>query len=346
MTLSRIYTPTLLLDVVKNVPAPSTFLRDLLVSGPDRVTAKKYINVDEVTGGSAVARYVSREGGPSVIGKKGFSSRIHLAPYIYESITFTPADVDVIEPGDDPYADGSMSVTNKITESLADLKSRIIRAEELQIANALLTGKNEISGVDVDYTIDYGMPTANIIDVSSSGPWTTTSTDILGQLSSWSLQIAKSGAPMPNKLIGDVNSISALLNNTRIKDILDNRQMNIGNVDIKLINKQNAAYIATLTWPGFSLDIYTYSATYTDFSSGSASEKSYIPSNHVILTSENISSQFVYGKIENFKTGDFIGKQFPMVIDAADGKTKTVSIESAPFYALKQPKGVISAKVA
>ena len=337
------FTPREMLEAMKQFPRPTDFLSSLFVKKRN-TTNKTHIEIDKVIGSQVVAGYVARQVGPNVVGKAGFQTLMHVAPYMYEQIPIKPSDLDVRAAGETVYADPNAFYAARYNAWLAELEDRFIRAEEKQVAEALLTGKVAVAGKGVDYEVDFDQKATHIKDVSATTPWDTTG-NALDNLEAWCQQIDDTGAPGPDVLVGDPLSMRALIDDPAVLALLDNRRIERGEINPRLIRAQRATYLGNLRGIGFDLDLYSYQGKYDDVSSGTAVSTRYMTPKYVILGSTQADVRFHYAKIENFKTGDFIGQRFPNNWETDDGKNRFLTMESSPLVGLHQTDAFISARV-
>lgn len=342
------YTPRDLVEAMVQLPAPTTFLANLFVNR--RIpTDKTIIEIDQVFGGQVAAGYVNRQGGPNQVGKAGYKTPMHVAPYIYEELTYTPKDVDTRVAGQTIYGSTSTYLDILVSGWLMDLEGRFIRAEEKQIAEALQTGKVQVTGKDVDYEVDFGMKATHLKTLTAGDMWSANDGDAkMAQLEDWAEQIMDTGAPTPTTLLGERKAMNYLINDDVIKSNLDIRRLDRGEINIRVINGQRATYYGSLRGAGLDIDLYTYQGIYDwiDPLTGTKTSQRYMNDYTVVLCSPGAQDfRFHYGKIENFETGDFIGQRFPMFIGDRYGKKRSMTMESAPLVGFHQTDAVISVVV-
>lgn len=333
-----------MLALMRQRPRPTTFLSNLFVKSR-RTSKTKYLEIDQIFGGQMVAGYVNRQGGPNVVGKGGYQTLIHVAPYVYEQLAYTPSDVDTRMAGNTVYDDVD-PVAMLVAEWLADLEDRFVRLEELQVAEALQDGIITVQGKDVDYTVDFQQSAEHKKTLTGDDRWGEVDEDILGNLRDWNEEIIDTGAPAPDVLIGDTKSIALLKANDEIRSLLDNRRIDTGAINPRQIRDQRATYEGRLAGSGFDVDIYTYQGMYQSIDSGVKTNHRYMDEYTVILASTSMDFRFHYGKIENFKAPGFMGTRFPNRWESQDGKQRFITMESGPMAGLHQPDAVIRCKVA
>lgn len=329
-----------MLGYMRQTPRPTTFLADMLVKRRQNHRTK-YLEIDQIFGNREIATYTNRNGGPHVVGKNGYNTLIHVAPYIYEQFEYKPSDVDLRAPGGTVY-DMTDPVAALVGEWLDELDRRIVGREEQQLAEALQTGKVTVSGDDCAWEVDLKQAAGNLITLTGTSRWTEASTrDIDQNLIDWCQLPVVVGAPRPNVAIMDVKAMQLLKSDSAILASLDNRRRENGALNPKVLDEQNATYEGYLTGTGYNLDLYTYQGSFAI--DGSADN--YLDDYRVLLLNSNMDTRFHYGKIENFNAPNFMGSRFPNRWETPDGKQRFLTMESSPLAGLHQPNAVVSAVV-
>jgi hypothetical protein len=324
---------------MEQIPTDSTFLQDLFVK-ERTFTDKEWIEIDQVFKGQTIATYVARDGDSTKIGKSGFNTKLHFAPYINEEITYTSRDVDSRMAGQTRYDTSASQVIGSRTAGwLDELQKRIVRREEQQVAEALRTGKVAVSGVDTSYTVDFGMNANHIITNAGNDKWDSGADDKVAQLETWAALIADKGAPTADVLVMGLSAAQQFKKDTNILSMLDNRRILGNEINIRQIANQRASFIGTFTGCGLNIDCYCYQGLYVD--SAGANQR-YLPTDRVILGSTQSDVRFHYAKIENLLEGDFMGRWFPLQWIDPNGKKGHITLESSPLVGFHQPDGFVS----
>jgi hypothetical protein len=333
---------------VEQVVRTPRFLTQMLVKERS-VHGTPYINLDKVSKNyRMIARYTSRQGEANRIGRSGFSSTIHVAPYVYEKYVMTPSDVDDRMPGQTEWeVNPSSNETEIMAEALTNLNTRLDVLEEKQVSEAIQTGKLAISGDSVDYEIDYNMNANHIITLSGGAEWDEpTTNNILGNLVTWtSLQTTK-GMPAPRDLVCDNLAMGLLLDDSDIQDLLDNRNFDIGAIGFDINEDMDAVYCGRIRYRNADVRLWEYDGLY-DYIDGSGDRQSgkLVADNTALLISRAQDFRFHYGKIENFKAAGFRGERFFNYIESEDGKRREVAAESSPMAGFHQPDGIVAVTV-
>jgi len=336
------YTPVELVRAMRQIPVDTTFLQDLFVKERN-FTDKEWIEIDQIFDGQTIATYVSRDGDSTKIGKDGYNSKLHFAPYINEEITFTSKDVNVKLAGLNRYeSNAEQAIAKRHTKWLQQLQGRVTRREEQQVAEALRTGKVAVSGVDVDYEVDFGMNENHIITLSGNDKWDSSSDDKTALLETWCALIVDKGAPPADTLVMGGTAAKLFKKDTGILSMLDNRRIMGNEINIKQITGQRASFIGTITGVGMNIDCYSYQGLYVD--SAGANQR-YVPDNRVLLGSTQADVRFHYAKIENLLEGDFEGRWFPLEWIDPNGKKGHITLESSPLVGFHQTDAFVSVRV-
>jgi len=323
------FTPRDMLRLLEQMPRPTNFLQSMFVKERN-TTNKTVLDIDKIFGRQLVARYSSREGDMNVVGKGGFSTNHFVAPYVTEKFCYKPSDVDVRGAGLTVYDDQVAYLSRFVERAMNDLEDRFDRLEELQLAEALQEGTVTVDGKETNYTIDFEQKDTHLVD-SVDTDWSDPTADMLGDIATYSQLIADTGASPPNIAVCGGKAGGCIPKNTAFVNSLDNRRILTGEINYQQLNRQRATYIGRVMGIGFDVAVYVYSGIYEKMVDGTRTAYNYIDPWNVILGSTNADVRFHYAKIENFKTGDFIGTRFPNQTEDDDGRQRAISLESSPL---------------
>ena len=345
MTAANVQT---MLGYIRRRPIQSSFLLDMFVKERN-VHATKSLVLDQVFGGSEIAPFVSRKSSGHVVGKDGYTSITHVTPYIKEKVIYDEEDADIREPGTTGF-DGLASIDALIARNLDELDVRIVGQEERQLAEAIQDGVVTVSGEGVSYTIDFQQLSAHKVELTGANRWPTilaagTAADLYAavdaNLRTWCQLPMASGSPMPNVLIGDVNTTTLI--KTAFASQLDNRRVDYGRIKPELLDRYNATYEGDIWGTGYSLKVFTYQGYYKIDGSSS----NYIGDHILVLGNTQAYVSLEYGKISNMqaKANGFRGRRFPNRWMEPDGSAEYVTLESAPMIHLREPRAFVRAHV-
>lgn len=155
------------------------------------------------------------------------------------------------------------ALASEIADMLRKLNNKIVRAEELQCAQALETGVVTLVNGD---SIDYRRKSDSLVD-NSANPWTTASTDVEGQLQAAGQFINQYGANTTGVMDITMSGQAwiALQKTAFFKDKANYNKVTllaIGNPQ----NRNGATYHGQITAGSFIFNIWTYDGTYLNSS--------------------------------------------------------------------------------
>lgn len=344
--MSGLYTPEQMLEAMRTRQRPETFLRDRLINMPAKISDTKYIEIDEEIIANGIAGYNSRTGEAVEVAKDGMTSYLHVAPYVNEQVTMTPADVDTRLPGQTIYEGTAEDrESTRVNQNMDKLQDRLDNLEESQAAEIIQTGKVTVSAVGDSYTVDYSLPAANKVTLSGVNVWGGASSAIRDNLITWSKVPRQNGYPVVdiymddlagNLFLDDVQSTDGSLHK-----LFDMKNVEAGNIDIDAMSEMSATYLGMLKLPGLTARAWIYSGGYR---TNATTYVQHMNNYRVVMVGRGFGLQPCYGKIENFKAG-FVGRRFPNMWGTDNGKFRYMSMESSPLMVGRNIRAIFSATV-
>lgn len=146
----------------------------------------------------------------------------------------------------------------------------------------------KVKGKGVDEVIDFGL--TNKITLASTKKWGASAADIWGNLKDWKQQVSRNGFANANMVIMGKAAADAFLADATIKNMLDNRRIEIGAIKPEEM-EGGLTYYGHLNLPG--VDIYGYDEVYLDDETGET--KPLIPDNVVLMIPSAASFMRAYG---------------------------------------------------
>ena len=212
----------------------------------------------------------------------------------------------------------------------------IARREEAMAAETLLTNgcimrhiaddKAESEEMSIQFYEGANNPAQFTPDVD----WDEANADILGDIYAVCELLAAKGLGHTDLIVApDVGS--AILDNEKIQKLLDNRRIEIGNVEPELL-PDGAAIVARLNVLGRIISVISYDLTYTD---DEGNDKLYIPSGKCVLTAPG-AGRTAYGAVSQVEQSDgefhtYAGRRVPKYVSSAEGNSRTLTISSRPL---------------
>ncbi len=325
------YTPRTLMAALKQNRMPQMFLFNLF-NKKEITLPTAQVEIDVVKNGQTKSAYVSPVGDPDVIKKLGKRTDIHAIPYLYETVPYSGKDTDERLAGASIYDDTTpQSMLDELVgEWLQTSRDRMARTKEFQLAEALTTGVATITGKDINYTVDFQMEPSHIIQNLTTDIWGSGTENKLKQLQDASALTRKAGAPAVTDVILGVDAADEFLSDAAILALLDNRRVEMGQINIKQVAEQGATYLGHISSVGLNVDVYSYQEQYQD---EAGDFQNYIDKDMCLLGSTAARVETYYGKIYNLNHGSMVAKEFADNIIAPNGRKGEITLESAPLVA-------------
>lgn len=257
MTIS-IYDPRTMAAALRQMPPARAFLFNLFfASGPPKISDRKKVDVDIQTKGRRAAGFVNPNGPGQVVDREGFTTHTFEAPLLAPKRSITVPDVEARLPGEHIYAAKSADERAKelLGQDLEDLESMIMRRIELMCRDGLVDGEIDISGEDTSGTVTFPSRDSSLTigTLAAAARWSASTSDPLANLRAWQRAInAQTGLTADVAILGS-DAIDALLANTAVASLLDNRRMDMGKIEPQLLDS-GATYVGRLN----GIDIWGY----------------------------------------------------------------------------------------
>lgn len=284
-----LYTPRTLAEVVKTTPPVRTFLRDRFFANVKTFPTKR-VDIDIVKGNRKMAAFIHPMVGGEIVQAEGYETKSY-APPLINPATISTAD-QLLErlPGEDMYSGKTPAdrAAEKLIEEYNQLNDMTTRREEWMAAQVLTTGQLKVKGKGVDEVIDFGL--TNKITLTNTKKWGGSAADIWGNLKDWKQQVSRNGFANANMVIMGKAAADAFLADATIKNLLDNRRIEIGAIKPEEM-EGGITYYGHLNLPG--VDIYGYDEVYLDDETGET--KPLIPDNVVLMIPSAASFMRAYG---------------------------------------------------
>ncbi|MBW2647593.1 MAG: major capsid protein [Deltaproteobacteria bacterium] len=331
------YSPVELQSVVQTTKQNDLFFRKMVVNG-EVYSDSTVVEFDTEEDSNHAAVYVSRLGGPNEVGEQGYETTRHCLPYLYEQKSWSPEDFLDRLPGEVVGAGVSVAsrMVTKMTKGIANLNKRFDMAEELQVKEALETGKVTVSGKGVEYLVDFQRDAALTVTNAGGSKWSD-SVDKFAQIAALAAQGETHGYSF-NEVYMDQLAGAAFLGDEDIIKLLDTKNYDVGSVVNEDMREMKATFIGRIKHAGFDCKFYIYRGKYTD---NSDTIQPVMTANMLIMRDTSAAAwKMHYGMIANFKAPSFKGKRFSMNGITEDGKLARTTLESGPLIEMKEPNSV------
>ena len=284
-----LYTPRTLAEVVRTTPPVRTFLRDRFFTNVKTFPTER-VDIDIVKGNRKMAAFIHPMVGGEIVQAAGYETKSYAPPLINPATISTADQLLKRLPGEDMYSGKTPAdrAAEKLIEEYNQLNDMTTRREEWMAAQVLTTGQLQVKGKGVDEVIDFGL--TNKITLASTKKWGASAADIWGNLKDWKQQVSRNGFANANMVIMGKAAADAFLADATIKNLLDNRRIEIGAIKPEEM-EGGLTYYGHLNLPG--VDIYGYDEVYLYDETGET--KPLIPDNVVLMIPSAASFMRAYG---------------------------------------------------
>lgn len=236
-----------------------------------------------------------------------YTNKSFKPPVLKEAVPLNSHDLLKRMAGDNPFADKNFraDVLIRIMESMAKLEKKIRRTIELQAAQILQTGTVTLNdaGGNALYTISFQPKTTHFPTVSVA--WGAASDNILGDLESLIDVNRDDGLEEQDQLILGKNSFGHFIKDETVLARLDNRNFNVGQINVPEMRGQGGKYHGTVTIGQYPMQVWTYNGKYKDPQTGALTP--YLNPDKVIVRSSTGRMDATFGAVPNI--GELLGVQ-------------------------------------
>lgn len=341
----NIYSPRLLVAAINKIVAPRRFLIETFFHSQRCFDVEK-VDIDIKKGNRDVAAFVHPFENGVLVENAGYET-VTVAPgYTKEFMPVRPNQTVKRLFGEDlsKPLNPQQRLQRILGENLDTLDTRINRLEEFMAAQALINGKVIIKGKSMDHQVDFGYETGKQKIILSGGScWDTSTGDPMYDLDDWSEAIAERCGIAPDIVIVGKRVAKSLLDNQKIKDRLDIKNFDVGQIQIRNtpeMKKKGIIYHGTLA-PS-NLPIYSYSEK--SYNPITNKVESLIPDDAVLVGSTNAGCEMLYGLVQNLHALTGLPR-FPHSWAELNGSARYVQLESAPLPSLYNVDAFVSARV-
>lgn len=346
-------THTLLMAVQQLTPAP-TFLRDRYFPTNDAsdIFSTEDVLVEYRDGSKKVAPFVApRKGGVTIL-RKGYKAERYTPPFVAPKRSLTIDDLAKRGFGEALYSQLTPEQRQQalLLRDAEELGELITRREEAMAAETMLTNgcimkhiADDVAEGD-DMAISFYDGETNPAEYTPTEKWDASGANILSDLGLMARMLTSKGLRAAD-LVCSPDVADAVVNNAAIKEMLNNRRYELGNVEPELL-PAGAAIVARLNVNGRIISVISYDETYTD---DAGVDKLYIPSGKCILTAPG-AGRTLYGAVTQVEQADgefhtYTGRRVPKYLASAEGNTRSLTITSRPLLVPNHKNPFIAADV-
>jgi hypothetical protein len=274
------------LQLFTQMRSPSGFLTRFFTVKPGGIYNGDKVAIDIQRFGEDVAIAIKKCTGPNLNDFDEFTTKEFEPPSYGEGFPLNVCDLLNRMAGVDPFSaarvEYAAQMVAMMVQGFALVDDKIKRAVELQASQILQTGiltLTDSAGATV-YTLDFKPKATHFPTVGVD--WDNASSDPLGDLQALAKVIRSDGKINADRLVfGDV-ALNNFLKHADVKEFLDNRRIDIGEVAPQFTDSGATFY--GFVWVGsYRFEMWTYPDTFKDPQTGSPIE--YVAPDKVIMTS-------------------------------------------------------------
>lgn len=278
---------------------PLGFLTRFFTIKPGGIFAGTKIAIDVERYGEDVAIVIRRCTGPNLNDFDIFTTKEFEPPSYGESFPLDVCELLSRMAGVDPftaaYLGDAAQVQDKMLRGFGLISDKIMRAVELQASQILQTGQLTLVNAagETVYDLDFKPKATHFPTVGVS--WSVTATaDPLSDLESLATVIRADGQVEPNILIMGATALRFFVRNTEVKEQLDNRHFEVGEIAPQFTN--SGATLYGHVWVGtYRFAIWAYPETFKDPQTGNVTK--YINDDKVVMISDSTRMDMVSAKV-------------------------------------------------
>lgn len=238
---------------------------------------------------------------------------------------------------------GSSTPANRlamaITRDLADQQEMLARRKELMAVEALLTGKETITGDDYPtVVVDFKRDAALTVVKTTGTKWGEAGVSPVGDVESWTLLVFQKSGAIPTDVVMDIAAWQKYRDDPTFDKFIDKRRL----TDVESI-KYTAVIAAGGVFQGRvgNQNIWLFESSYVD---ENGTEQKFLPTGTVILGSAAIEGVQHHGAIRDVEAL-FPQESYTKSWVVEDPSVRLVLMQSAPLVVPYRPNASFSARV-
>ena len=260
------------------------------------------ISIDVIRTNRAVAKQVviGAGGNPNDYGE--YTTKEYVPPMYDEYIPINVFDGFARLPGENPInviRDYQARVLARAVSAQVKLTNKIIRAKELQAAQALFNGKVTLKySVGDSLFVDFKQKATHNVNVTTA--WSNVAADAIGDIETMCRVVATDGFAKPTVAVFGHTAWANFNKNTAVNARLDQRNRNPGQISKPEWMDKGGVFHGTYTFGAYELEMWTYEGMYDDPENSEATTY-YVPENKVMIIAPDARRDIHYAAVPCFQ---------------------------------------------
>jgi len=293
-----------MLKMFRQMPniAKMGFLTSFFITGPEDITSADFVSIDIERSDEDIAPVLRDvKTGAIVVAEDIYTNKTIKPPAYALEMPLNVYDLMKRQPGDTEYEESENwlgQMAQRVQKSWRKMMQMLKYSIELQASQILQTGTLTLNDEDGNavYTLDYKPKVSHFPTVSTS--WSTTaSATPLDDITDLADVIRDDGLCDIQDLIFGSTAWKNFIKNDDVRELLDNRRINIGEIAPQMRNL-GAKFQGMISYGAYEYRMWTYNARYKA-TFGATSKSLYVAADKVVFlpAAEELDFRKVYGGV-------------------------------------------------
>jgi len=290
------------------VPETSFFKNRYFPTGAVDIFADDKVLVEYRRADLRMAAFVEPRAGDIPVDRRGYEISEFAPPYIAPSRILTIDDLRKRGFGESILANSTQAerATRIVLQDMIDLDRRITRREEWMCAQVMITNACEMQQyIDAEtqgekLRIRYFEETSDHT-YTVAKKWDDVAGKFFGDVEAMCWRLAQRGLTAADLILGS-QAAQAVSDIEKVQRLLDNRNMTFGTLAPRVEEYAGVAYIGSLNFGGFQLNILNVLHNYVD---DNGATKTFFPATSAMVTSPGCG-RMMYGQVTQIDYGNEI----------------------------------------
>ncbi len=334
------------------VPAASFFKDRYFPTGEGDIFKADKVITEYRDGDRKLAAFVAPRVGDIPVARRGYEIMAYKPAYIAPSRLLTIDELNKRGFGEALYPglDEAQRAAKLLVEDMTDMDNRISRREEWMAVQTMIN-----NGCTMQEYID-GSTKGDIAEVrfytgaqsdhtyTVAKKWNENGGDFFGDVKNMCRMLSSRGLPAADLILG-TDAADCILSDEKVQKLLDkNSGIVVGEIRQQLSQYDGVAFMGTLNFGGFMLNVFSVDETYTDESN--ATQK-FFPATAAMVTAPNCG-HMMYGSITQMDYGmtdfnTYAAKRVPKLVVDQDRDVRKLRLGCRPLAAPKNKNPYIYA---
>ncbi len=302
----NIFETYMLMAIAEEVVPQPNFFRDRYfpTGGGDIFKADKVLT-EYRKGDRMMAAFVAQRAGDIAVERRGYEIREYQPAYIAPSRLLTVDDLKRRGFGEALYSNSSPAerAAKIILQDMTDLERRIAMREEWMCAQTMIHNACDMQEY-IDAKTKGDLLRVQFYDGVSEHeytvavPWNSAGGDFFGDVKAMCKLLARRGLKAADLILGS-QAADAVSDIPKVRELLDNRNMQFGALNPELTKYPGVAHIGTLNFGGFKLSLWDVSESYAD---ETGVDMPFFPATSAMVTAPECG-HLMYGQISQIDHG-------------------------------------------